>query len=70
MKITIYMKSGNVIHQKAVSKIQWKLNGEDEFSYLKIESRWWSRFFTTIAVQTVTLKQIECVTVSRFLGVW
>lgn len=61
MKLSIYMKSGNVIRIRNVKDYEFKMNG-NSVSSLKIETH--GRIFggPRLLVQTIDLSQIEAVT--------
>lgn len=60
MKVTVYMKSGNQLVQRAVRDYSVKNIG-DEITGLEIKLHWWGK--RTLLVGTVALSQIEAVSV-------
>lgn len=69
MKCTIYMKSGNKIVLRALKTVTVKNTG-DEVVCLTWRSRWYTRFFNSVMINSLSLSQIEAVTVKRLFGYW
>ena len=62
MKLMIYMKSGNVITVRGVSKYTIRNRG-DEIVGITFEKNWWCQG-TGLLLNTLALSQIEAVCVS------
>lgn len=69
MKCTIYMKSGNKIVLRALKTVTVKTTGDDVVG-LTLHSRWYTTFFNSAMINSVSLSQIEAVTVKRLFGYW
>lgn len=63
MKLTIYMKSGNVIKLDKVEDWNFKYSG-DEITSLSIKqsSKFWFKPKNKLLVESINLSQIECIT--------